>query len=125
MSCELLVYTHSDYSDIWPIVLDALRSHATDQTVCIAVNSQADCSSFQEFSVYRYDDTNPYAKRLAEVCSQSSAEYLFFFHDVDVLMSFDSTRLKALLQWIQAEDVDRFLLGVLPSRLFHTQRGDI
>lgn len=125
MSCELVVYTHSDYSDIWPIVVDALRSHASDQTVCIAVNSQADCSRLEGFSLYRYNDANPYAARLAEICSQSSSEYLFFFHDIDVLMRFDSTKFGQLLQWIQVEGVDRFLMGVLPSRLFYTKVGDI
>jgi hypothetical protein len=125
MECELVVYTHSDYSDIWPIVLDALRKNTQDQTVCIAVNSQADCSGFEGFTVYRYNDANPYAKRLAEICSQSVSDYLFFFHDVDVLMSFDSTKLQGLLQWIQTNAVDRFLLGVLPSELLVEKKGDL
>lgn len=125
MSCEILVFTHSDYQDIWPIVTDALKQHVAGIKVSFAVNTLADTSSLQEFSLYRYNDANPYAKRLVEVCSQIQSDYIFFFHDVDVVMSFDAEKLREILEWMKAKDVDRFLLGVLPSRLFSEQLGGI
>jgi hypothetical protein len=125
MSCELLIFTHSDYQDIWPIVTDALQKNVKDRKISFAVNAQADLSLLKDFTIYTYNDANPYAKRLAEVCNQAGSDYLFFFHDVDVLMSFDSKRLDELLAWIHTHDVDRFVLGVLPSRLLVEKQGDL
>lgn len=125
MSCEVLIFTHSDYQDIWPIVIDAVKANVKGYSIGFALNAQADATLLKDFQVYRYNDANPYAKRLVEVCSQIQSDYVFFFHDVDVLMSFDGSKLQEMLAWMQINETDRFLLGVLPSRLFVERIGDI
>jgi hypothetical protein len=125
MSCELIVFTHSDYQDIWPIVLDSLNAYVKGIPVGIAVNSKADTSIFTNLNIYTYDDSNPYGQRLVDVCQQITSDYIFLYHDVDILMTFDTEKCKQIVSWMEVNQVDRFLMGVLPSKTFRETLGDI
>lgn len=124
MACEILIFTHSDYQDIWPIVVDGLRKNALEAVVHFAVNSSADTSNLPGVK-YTYDESKPYASRLCEVLEKIQAEYVLFFHDVDILIDFDKERFSTLLEWIVQEKIDRFYLGVFGSNRLVKKLGDL
>jgi hypothetical protein len=125
MSIELVLYTHSDYKDLWPILLDSLSQRTIQIPICFAMDHTPEDPRFEAYKVYLYDDTLTYPQRIASICKQISSDYLFFFHDIDVLVHFDQSRLETLMEWIEAMDVDRFALGIYPSSSYVTTYQDI
>jgi hypothetical protein len=114
MTCEIVIFTHTEYQDIWPIILDSIYKNHLENVVRFAVNGNVDSSKLP-FIKYIYDESKPYGERMCEVLEKVQSEYIFFFHDVDILMSFDKERFSMLLEWIIKEDVDRFYMGVFGS----------
>ena len=125
MSCEIVIYTHSDYKDLWPIILDSLSMNKIQTKIHFAVNKVPEVNELEKFNLCFYDDTLTYPSRLASICKQISSDYLFFFHDIDVLVHYDQSRLNTLIEWIAAMDVDRFSLGIYPTTSYVTTYENI
>ena len=123
--CEVIVFTHSDYNDIWPIVCDSLQQAHIEMNIHFAVNAGAEVASLKPWEVYTYDEAKPYASRLIEVLQKVNSPYVFFFHDIDVIRSFDNQRFLQLLTWMKNEEVDRFYMGVFGSKQFERHIGDM
>ena len=125
MSLEILIYTHSEYQDIWPIVLDTLSKLKIQTRISFAMDKRPTNSSFDSYTIYLYDDQLTYPGRLASLCKQIASDYLFFFHDIDILVNLNQERLDMLMEWIVAMDVDRFALGIFPTHCYVTTYQDI
>lgn len=125
MSCQIVLYTHSEYKDLWPIFKDFLSIHLSGFQICIAVNATSDAHILQPFPILFYDDTKTYPSRIVDICNQISSDYIFFFHDIDVVTQFDKEKFHTLMQWIYQEQVDRFSFGMYPSKDYVCMIGDM
>jgi len=100
------------------MIKDLLFHNSKNTSVTIAVNKGADVSLLEMFNILYYDDTKTYPSRLVELCKQIQSDYILFFHDIDILLRFDTSHFESLINWIRSEEVDRFSLGVYPSKNF-------
>ena len=125
MSYEVVVYTHSDYSDIWAPMVDFVERNCKPLHISFAMNKVPSDLRFNEYTIYTYDDTQTYPARLVEICKKISSDYILFFHDMDILVQFDLDHFKTLMNWVLENQIDRFSLGMYPSSCFETYIHDM
>jgi hypothetical protein len=110
MTNELIIFTHSSYSDIWPPVLSHTRAYVKD---IIPIRFAAD-TDVPGYLTYRYNPDSTYPTRLLEVLSQTTSKYVLLVHDVDLIMSFDTTLYPLLIDYMERKNITRFSLEVFP-----------
>ena len=84
ITVPIVVYTHTDVSDLWPIFFGELKSHMSDVNVYVAVNKKDDRLS--EYNQIQYDDTKPYTERWKEILPQIKEDVILFLHEDMILM---------------------------------------
>ena len=84
INAPIVVYTHTDVSDIWPIFFGELKSHMSDTNVYVAVNKKDDRLS--EYNQIQYDDTKPYTERWKEILPQIKEDVILFLHEDMILI---------------------------------------
>jgi hypothetical protein len=110
MTNELIIFTHSSYSDIWPPVLSHTQAYVKD---IIPIRFAAD-TDVPGYLTYRYNPDSTYPTRLLEVLSQTTSKYVLLVHDVDLIMSFDTTLYPLLIDYMERKNITRFSLEVFP-----------
>jgi hypothetical protein len=118
MTSELVIFTHSSYSDIWPPVLSHTQAYVKD---IIPIRFAADID-VPGYPTYRYNPDNTYPTRLLEVLSQTTSKYVLLVHDIDLIMSFDTTLYPMLIDYMERKNITRFSLEVFPPA---TSCGDV
>jgi hypothetical protein len=111
MTNELIVFTHSSYSDIWLPVLSHTQAYVKD---IIPIRFAAD-TDVPGYLTYRYNPDSTYPTRLLEVLSQTTSKYVLLVHDVDLIVSFDTTLYPLLIDYMERKNITRFSLEVFPS----------
>jgi len=117
MTSELIVFTHSSYSDIWPPALAHTQAYVKD---IVPIRFAADID-VHGCPAYRYNPDSTYPVRLLEVLSQTTSKYVLLVHDVDLIMSFDTTLYPQLIDYMERKNITRFSLEVFPPE---TSCGD-
>jgi hypothetical protein len=84
MKPVILVYTHTDVSDLWPMFFGEFQKYMPDSKVYVAVNKIDDRLSTH--TQINYDDTKPYTERLKEILLQIKEEVIIFLHEDMVLI---------------------------------------
>ena len=86
---EIIIFTHTDYNDIWHIITQTLgETIGTKIPIYFALNKETPIA----FKKYLYTELNTYPQRIIEVLEQSHSDYILFFHDNDILMSFNNNK---------------------------------
>jgi len=96
MTSELIIFTHSSYSDIWPPVLSHAQAYVKD---IVPIRFAAD-TDVPGYPTYRYNPDSTYPTRLLEVFSQTTSKYVLLVHDIDLIMSFDATLYPQLIDYM-------------------------
>ena len=117
MTSELIIFTHSSYSDIWPPVLSHAQAYVKD---IVPIRFAAD-TDVPGYPTYRYNPDSTYPTRLLEVLSQTTSKYVLLVHDIDLIMSFDATLYPQLIDYMEHKNITRFSLEVFPPE---TSCGD-
>ena len=117
MTSELIIFTHSSYSDIWPPVLSHAQAYVKD---IVPIRFAAD-TDVPGYPTYRYNPDSTYPTRLLEVFSQTTSKYVLLVHDIDLIMSFDATLYPQLIDYMEHKNITRFSWEVFPPE---TSCGD-
>ncbi len=125
MTCDIIIHTHSDYKDIWPIMLDFVDQNIIARRVGFSIDIQPEDPRFQKHDIYVYDDKLTHPARLVSVLKRLKSDYVLFFHDIDIITRFDSNHFDLLLKWMTEQSVDRFALGMFPSQYYVTSVQDM
>ena len=84
INAPIVVYTHTDVSDLWPMFFGELKSYMSDSNVYVAVNKKDDRLS--EYNQIHYDDSKPYTERCKEILSQIKEDVIIFLHEDMILI---------------------------------------
>ncbi len=82
----IVVYTHTDMKDIWPMFFGQLKKYIGNVKVYVAVNQND--SYLSEYTQIVYDDSKKYTERWMEILPQISEEVILFLHEDMVLFDF-------------------------------------
>lgn len=82
----LVVYTHTDVSDLWEMFFGQLKKFMPESKVYVAVNKKDD--RLNDYIQIIYDDSKTYTERWKEILPQIKDEVILFLHEDMVLYNF-------------------------------------
>jgi hypothetical protein len=90
-----LVYTHTDYADVLDINLKNHQKYFSEMPISICINNAEWVKKtyenvFQFQAIYEYDDTQPFAARMATILSQIHTPYVLFNQEINVIVDHPS-----------------------------------
>lgn len=86
ISVPIVVYTHTDMKDIWPMFFGQLKKYVGNTKIYVAVNKND--SYLSNYTTITYDDSKKYTERWKQILSEISEEIILFLHEDMIL--FDS-----------------------------------
>jgi hypothetical protein len=113
ISVPIIVYTHTDMKDIWPMFFGQLKKYIGDTKVYVAVN--ADDTQISDYIRIIYDDTKEYTERWKDILDKIDEETFMFMHEDMIL--FDKIDFQSLEKYIgyinneSAESIKLILAG--------------
>jgi hypothetical protein len=96
---KTLVYSHSDYADITQIQLEHILKFIKPT---LLFNKKNDL-----YDTILYDDSFQYAERVLSSIKDIKEEYIFFIHDIDVVLNMDLSYLNELVDIMKKNNIDR------------------
>lgn len=110
MELNVLLYTHTDYKDVWPPFFGQMKKYLPEAKIHVLVN-QNDGNIPQECDVITYDDSKIYTERLKEGLDKLNCEEFLFIHE-DMYL-YDKPNLELIeeyLNYIKSKAVDSIKL---------------
>ena len=83
MNLPLVVYTHTDMKDVWPMFFGQLKKYIGDTKVYVAVNE--DDTQLSDMIRIIYDDSKQYTDRWKEILPQIEESVFMFLHEDMIL----------------------------------------
>jgi hypothetical protein len=83
ISAPIIVYTHTDMKDIWPMFFGQLKKYIGDTKVYVAVNE--DDTQLSDYIRIIYDDKKEYTERWKEILDKVEEETFMFMHEDMIL----------------------------------------
>ncbi len=96
ISVPIIVYTHTDMKDIWPMFFGQLKKYIGDTKVYVAVNE--DDTQISDYIRIIYDDTKQYTERWKEILDKVEEETFMFMHEDMIL--FDKLNFQLLEKYV-------------------------
>jgi hypothetical protein len=96
ISVPIIVYTHTDMKDIWPMFFGQLKKYIGDTKVYVAVNE--DDTQLSDYIRIIYDDKKQYTERWKEILDKVEEETFMFIHEDMIL--FDKLNFPMLEKYI-------------------------
>ena len=96
ISVPLIVYTHTDMKDVWPMFFGQLKKYIGNTKVYVAVNKEDELLS--EYNQIIYDDSKLYTQRWVEILELIEEETFMFMHEDMIL--FDKVDFQSLEKYI-------------------------
>jgi hypothetical protein len=97
ISVPIIVYTHTDMRDVWPMFFGQLKKYIGDTKVYVAVNE--DDTQLSDYIRIIYDDSNQYTQRWREILEKVEEETFIFLHEDMIL--FDKVDFQLLEKYIR------------------------
>ena len=97
ISVPIIVYTHTDMRDIWPMFFGQLKKYIGDTKVYVAVNE--DDTQLSDYIRIIYDDSNQYTQKWKEILEKVEEETFIFLHEDMIL--FDKVDFQLLEKYIR------------------------
>ncbi len=112
----LLLYTHTEYSDLWPIFLDEPFPRAISRI--IAMNKTKNTQQLQPyidhgFIIHMYDDQLSYSEKIISCLKEIHTPYVWFVHDNDILQSFHQKTFDEVIHCLDEQRIDRLMFGIV------------
>lgn len=99
ISVPLVVYTHTDMKDVWPMFFGQLKKYIGNTKVYVAVNE--DDTQISDMIRIIYDDTKEYTQRWKEILEQIEEETFIFLHEDMILFDkVDSNLLEKYIGYV-------------------------
>jgi hypothetical protein len=96
INAPIIVYTHTDMKDIWPMFFGQLKKYIGDTKVYVAVNE--DDTQISDYIRIIYDDKKEYTERWKEILDKIEEETFMFMHEDMIL--FDKLNFELLQKYI-------------------------
>jgi len=96
INAPIIVYTHTDMKDIWPMFFGQLKKYIGDIKVYVAVNE--DDTQISDYIRIIYDDKKEYTERWKEILDKIEEETFMFMHEDMIL--FDKLNFQLLEKYI-------------------------
>lgn len=97
ITVPLIIYTHSDYKDVWKLLFGQLKKYLPNQKVYVLSNSEHS-EIPDEYTTIVYDDSKIYTERLKYCLSQIDEEVVLFQHEDMIL--FDEPKVELFNKYI-------------------------
>jgi hypothetical protein len=112
---SFLFYSHSEYNDLWPILLDNLNKLPLSYKKYIGVD-KSDVSGLEGFdTVLCYTASMTYPQKVLSLLEQITTPYVVFIHDNDLIMNFNTELFNQLMDHIHTKSIDRCMFGIVNS----------
>lgn len=86
INVPLVIYTHSDYKDVWKLLFGQLQKYLPNQKVYVLSDSIAE-EIPSEYTTIVYDDSKVYTDRLKQCLSQIDEDVVLFQHEDMILFN--------------------------------------
>jgi len=96
IKAPIVVYTHTDMKDVWPMFFGQLNKYFSDTKIYVAVNK--DDTHLSDYIRIIYDDSKLYTDRWKEILPQIKEETIMFMHEDMIL--FDSPNFESIDKYI-------------------------
>jgi hypothetical protein len=96
ISVPIIVYTHTDMKDIWPMFFGQLKKYIGNVKVYVAVNE--DDTQLSDYIRIIYDDKKQYTERWKEILDKVEEETFMFMHEDMIL--FDKINYELLEKYV-------------------------
>ncbi len=109
ITLPIVVYTHTDMKDIWPMFFGQLKKYVSNTKIYVAVNE--DDSYLSDYTIVKYDDSKVYTERWKQILPQISEEVILFLHEDMIL--FDSIKpdyIKKYFEYVKNGEVNSIKL---------------
>jgi hypothetical protein len=108
-----VTFTHSDYKDIWPIMVDGIEQSNLNFKKIFATNKNENSTKICQIydQQVEYDDNLTYPQKIVKILEYVKTPYVFFVHDIDVVIKIDLIKLNKLLELIIENNIDRCSFG--------------
>ena len=106
INVPLVIYTHSDYKDVWKLLFGQLQKYLPNQKVYVLSDSIAE-EIPSEYTTIVYDDSKVYTDRLKQCLSQIDEDVVLFQHEDMIL--FDEPKVELFdkyIDYVKEETVD-------------------
>ena len=121
MSISFISHCHTDYSDVWPIYFDYLFKNSKTIEKIICVNNKNEMEKFFETKEYKYDmlieydETIPFASRMAYVLQNNSSEYVLYCADNNIISSCNEEKIYDIVKWLYVNNLDSVQLHMFKN----------
>jgi hypothetical protein len=124
-----LLYTHTEYDDIFEIHIKKLVEFLPFINYAICIDNaeyffRKYGSIYKPVKVYQYDTNAPYSERIRSVISQINTQYLILGHDTNILVSpVNEDIFKQICNITVNNNIDqlRLLVSGIPHPVFNEQ----
>lgn len=122
MSITFLSHCHTEYSEVWPVYFDYLFKNSKTFKKVVCVNNKNEMEEFFKTRDYiydqliEYDETIPFAQRMIYILELIQSEYVIYYSDNYILMSFDENKIMSVVDWLHKNQ--------LSSVQFHLRKND-
>jgi hypothetical protein len=112
-NCTLLLYTHSDYDDVFEVSMKRIEKHFRDIPVSVCTNnSQLVKDKYFIQSVIRYNDNETYCSKLASSLENIHTPYVILYHDNNIFVGdVDTQKINTILEEMIATGADTVRLS--------------
>ena len=93
VNLPIVVYTHTDMKDIWPMFFGQFKKYLNDVKVYVAINKTDDTIP-SDYIQLVYDDSKVYTDRWKEILPKIEEEIILFLHEDMIL--FDAPKLDVI-----------------------------
>lgn len=109
---KLIVYTHSEYSDIFNISKDYIKEHDIDKNDIFVFSDKKidNC----EYKIILYDDDKTYPQKIIQCLSQMTIkddEHILFTHENDIIIKYNKNDINFLSEKMYEYNIDSIYLG--------------
>lgn len=118
VNVPLIIYTHSDYKDVWKLLFGQLKKYLPNQKVYVLSNSEHS-EIPNEYTTIVYDDSKIYTERLKYCLSQIDEEVVLFQHEDMIL--FDEPKVELFDKYINYVKEDK----VDSVKLIYVMENDV
>ena len=115
ISVPIIVYTHTDMKDIWPMFFGQLKKYIGDTKVYVAVNE--DDTQISDYIRIIYDDKKEYTERWKEILDKVEEETFMFMHEDMILFDkIDYQLLEKYIKYVKDDYVESIKLILAGDR---------
>lgn len=107
---KLLIYTHTDYSDVWPMLFGQLEKYLPNNIGYVMVNEEHSDIP-KKFKTIVYDDNRVYTDRLLDGLKKlNEDEVVLFMHEDMILYDNPKNNLEKYVDYVNDDIVDSIKL---------------